>query len=113
MSAFEEFLISQGFQKMKWTEKGLIPARPTDRLSSMDNLDFRYVKDDLVIVYGLNENHLPPTLIHPRPNMIKEGNIYRSYRDYDAQRWLADTPFDEILKEIKIIHDNAKKAGKK
>jgi len=110
MSAFEDYLISQGFQRMKRTSEGFIPVGDNFTFSTMTSLSVCYVKDGLVIVYGLNERGLPPTLIEPRPKFIKEGNVFRSYRDHDAHRWLANTPFDEILQEIKNIDASNKKS---
>ena len=43
-------------------------------------IDIRYVKGDIVIVWGLHEHKKPPTLIYPRPRINYQG-LNQQYDD--------------------------------
>jgi hypothetical protein len=70
MTAFEEYLLEQGYQKfIKKLIKGAWVYIPADKhnLSTLVNIDHRYIKNGEEIIFGLHEKDKPPTLIWPRP----------------------------------------------
>lgn len=75
MTHFEQHLISVGFERFEYDKKTkqLIPAIGYN-LSSIGNLDYRFIKGDLQIVFGLHEKGKPPTLIYPRPEGINSDD---------------------------------------
>ena len=53
-------------------------------ISTMTNIRVRFLHSDgREIVYGLNEYKKPPTLIYPRPRILRtfDGVIYDQHRD--------------------------------
>ncbi len=71
MTKFENYLIEQGFEKFQMNCKTmkLEKAGKNHVISTMENLDYRYIKNDLTIVFGLSQKDKPTTLIYPRPNL--------------------------------------------
>ena len=76
MTYFEEYLISQGYkryrkiyEKRKWS---YIEDKDRYYFSTMMTgcLDYRYIKGDIEIIFGLHEKDKPPTLEWPRPKGI-------------------------------------------
>jgi len=49
------------------------------------NMDYRFVKDNKEVVFGLHEQHKPPTLIHPRPKGINDDEMNRMLTE-DSQK---------------------------
>jgi hypothetical protein len=71
MSAFEQYLISLGFQKMVQNPltQELRPAGDTI-LSTLGCIAYCYHHEKFgSVFYGLNEYGKPPTLVSPRPNI--------------------------------------------
>ncbi len=68
--SFEEYLLNKGYTKMVLNTKTMkleLPSKYTI-LSTMGNLDFRYVKEGYkTIIYGLYECNKPPVWIEPKP----------------------------------------------
>lgn len=102
MSGFEKYLIENGFVMHKFDFKlgKNIPVKK-HHISTMTNLDHRYIKDDKVLVFGLHEVGLPPTLISPRPfvYLIRHDGLFTTcdYSDNIMNRILADYTNDIIL----------------
>lgn len=53
-----------------------------------------WIKDDSIIIYGLNEQYKPPTLVSPRPLEVKE----RYYNQVDTD-FSEDDIMNQMLKE--------------
>lgn len=70
MTSFESMLLDKGYTKHIFNCKTM-EHEPTEKheISSMVNLDHRYILGDRYIVFGLHERHRPPTLISPRPRI--------------------------------------------
>lgn len=77
MTSFEQHLVSNGYEKHLFnfkTRKNELEKEGRHTISTMVNLDYRYIKGDKTIVFGLNEKDKPPTLIYPRPLILVERN---------------------------------------
>lgn len=102
MTAFETYLIENGYEKFAQVFKGKewhLEKTDCDYFSSMANLHYVYVKEDRHICFGLNEAGKPPTLICPRPRILvskPEGVIDKSFDDA-MNIVLREIPFDTIM----------------
>ena len=87
----QDYLIEKGFEtyrkrynrKLKEWEY-IKETKDNDFFSTMSDLDIRYIKDKIEIVYGLHEHGKPPTLIFPRPNikvLREEGKTDEEFDD--------------------------------
>lgn len=74
------------------TQSNVMPSK-YEILSTMGNLDFRYVKDNHLIMWGLNEHKKPPTLIWPRPLSLVDKEL----RDGEVH-WM-DDPMNRVLQK--------------
>lgn len=76
---FEEYLLNKGYTKMIYNTKTskLEPCGKYDILSTMGNLDFRYVKEGYkTISYGLYEANKPPVWFYPKPiSLVAEDEL--------------------------------------
>lgn len=66
---FERLLISKGYKKYTF-RNGRYEVAKNETISSIGVIDFRYIKDDNEIIFGLHEKGKPTTLIYPRPSII-------------------------------------------
>ncbi len=103
-SKFEQYLLNNGWKKHRWTENGLVPeTKGRHEISTMSNIDYRYIKGDRVISYGLFSAGFPPTLVSPQPliNVI-DGNriLLNPIENYYIDTLLANEPFDELLEAM-------------
>ena len=77
----EEYLLSIGYKKMVFDTKEMrLKDYGDEILSTLGNLDFRYVKGNKTFIWGLHEFSKPPTLVSPRPKievkrLDEDGNI--------------------------------------
>lgn len=73
MIAFEKYLIEQGWLKHKYNLiKGCLEPTTDIELSTMRNIDYRYVHPidkSKVIVIGIHYSDCPPTLVSPTPTV--------------------------------------------
>ena len=100
---FIEYIESQGFKKMVMSTKTFKLEEPSEYaiLSTMGYLDFRYVKGEKVITWGLNEHGKPPTLISPLPYKLMELKDNEYYgQNAPMDRVLQKYSPEEILKEL-------------
>jgi len=99
MTAFEQYLIEQGFERMVF-KVGELVAQKNYLLSSMGDIDYRYIKEEKQIIFGLHEKDRPPTLIYPRP-FIKSNdpNVY-SFSDDAMNRVLMKYTPEEVLTQF-------------
>ncbi len=102
MTAFEQYLISQGFERFEFNAKlwKLEPAKGY-LLSSMGNLDYRYIhyqNPKFQIIFGLHEKDRPATLIYPRPNIV--SNDVNKFSDDAMNRALAKYTPEQVFKAI-------------
>ena len=85
MTDFENYLLSIGYKKFYYDFKtNSLIETDKHQLSSNVNIDYRYIKDDITIVFGLSEQGKPATLIHPRPLMLmhtKDGIKHHQHDD--------------------------------
>lgn len=74
--SFQEYLRSIGFVPFSYEiVKGNIievPCKNENFFSTMSPLYVIYKKDNIKILYGLNEHNFPPTICSPRPNVCDE-----------------------------------------
>ena len=107
MTGFELFLISKGYHRYRYnfdTQRlDYVPNGHT--ISTMSNLDYRYIHADnpsVQIVYGLHEVGKPPTLIYPRPRILvkREDRTYNELYDDSMNLALQNESFDDILNAI-------------
>ena len=70
MTSFEYMLIDKGYTKHIFNCITMEHELTTEHvISSMVNLDHRYIRGDNYICFGLNEKGKPSTLISPRPTI--------------------------------------------
>ena len=84
MSAFENFLVEQGYKihAYDFKQQKNIPFEGRPFFSTNGTLDYRYIKNGMpVFIYGLNEAGRGPTLISPRPLAEHGGKAVRLYGD--------------------------------
>ena len=94
MTSFEKHLIDKGFKRFTLNTKTFkLEYANGYLLSSMVNLDYRYLKGNIMIIFGLSEKNKPPTLIYPRP-------IRDNYSDDMMNRVLMKYSNNEILNAI-------------
>lgn len=86
MIAIEKHLINKGWQMMVYKDGKLEPAQ-RHFISTMGNLDHRYIKDGFEVIIGLHEWSKPLTLISPRPY---------GWTDDDMNRFLTVTPVSAV-----------------
>jgi len=88
MKHITEILIDNGYKAHRAVyNKGVqeyIEVEFKNDYSSMvsGGLDYRFIKGDKEVIYGLNEYKKPPTLIRPRPKGV--------YRDDEMNRMLTE-----------------------
>lgn len=98
MTPLEQYLINIGYKRYRKAyekkEFVYIPDTIGYYFSTMVTgwLDYRYLKGDHEIIFGLNEKDKPPTLIYPRPKNVKEDDV--------MNRVLKDNSPEEIYKMI-------------
>lgn len=99
MSNITNILIEKGFKVYRKIYQGNSTFKYVEceykGVFSSENgyLDYRFIKDNLEVIYGLNEKNKPPTLISPRPNDV--------YSDDEMNRKLLVNSLDvynEIIK---------------
>lgn len=73
MSPFEQYLISLGYKryrkiykKKQWVYEEDNEGYSFSTMSSGD-LDYRYILNDVEIIWGLDEHGKPPSLVWPNP----------------------------------------------
>lgn len=99
MTSFESFLVKKGYVKKVFDFKTMTYKEPKHHIiSTMVNLDHRYLKDGKEIIFGLNEAGKPPTLIYPRPNieLTRNGKIEDNTSD-DAMNVVLSKIDHEII----------------
>lgn len=106
MIGFQEFIKSKGFKDFRYIIKGkkweLVSHKECgiseNSFSTMvhGGLDIRYVKDNITIIWGLNEVGKPPTLIYPRPK-VKNNNLFILYNDDLMNRILKNYSNEDIF----------------
>ena len=99
MTSFETYLISKGYIKHIYNCKKQRLER-TDKhiISTMVNLDHRYIKNDVEIIFGLHEYGKPPTLIYPRPKIrVKK---YNSDNEIVIETELHDDSMNLVLQKV-------------
>lgn len=70
-----QILLDNGFKTFRKILKNkqweYVECKFKNDFSSMvsGGLDYRFIKDEIEIAYGLHEAHKPPTLIYPRPKI--------------------------------------------
>lgn len=101
--SFEQFLIDKGFKKMILNLKTW-QYEPADNhvLSTYGPTEFRYLKDDKEILWGLNERRKPPTLVSPRPQIrMKRDGVYWNQERDDAMNIVLKTiDYDRIYEAM-------------
>jgi hypothetical protein len=90
MDGFERYLIEQGFSVYHYDCKERKLNEGYKHLSTLVNLDNRYIKGNTKIIWGLNEVGKPPTLIYPK--------LFQT--DNEVNRYLQNKNFAELLKEL-------------
>ena len=107
MIAFENYLIEKGFEKFGWdAKKGEYYKPKTHIISTMVNIGYIYIKDDIKIAVGLHEANKPVTLITPRPNILIEKIVddktitITQYEDDAMNIALQKFSFDEIFEAM-------------
>lgn len=95
MTAFENYLIEQGFKRYRQVfEKGnwRLEEIYKGSVSTMWDLAFIYLKGDLKIIFGLGEKGKPPTLQSPR-----HFTVTWSGEDFIRRRLVNDDEMNRIL----------------
>jgi len=108
MHKFEELLTDKGYKVFEKSldDKGkLIFIEPTTNYySSMGNLTFTYIKGDRKVEFGLSEYGKPPTLVWPRPTILKrEGDVVKagySLRDDSVSRILQTEDLEKVYESL-------------
>lgn len=86
MTIFEKFLLDNGYKKHFYNPKTK-QNELTDKhiISTIVNLDHRYIKGDSIFYFGLHEKGKPPTLISPRPRIsVRRNGIIEDERMDDS-----------------------------
>ena len=106
MTKFEQFLLDKGYKKYIKKDNSYIEV-DTHSLSTMGNIDHRYILNGNEICFGLHEKGKPPTLIHPRPNIRfeREGKILTEFWD-DAMNVVLDKVDYDII--LEYMYDKTK-----
>ena len=99
MTAFEQYLIKQGFERMVFKD-GMYHHAEGYLLSSLGNLDYRYIKDGKEICFGLHEKNKPSTLIYPRPFIKSSDPDIYSFSDDAMNRVLMKYSPEQVLNAI-------------
>jgi len=108
MTKFEELLIDKGYKRhsivLNKNNKVEYVNPTTNYYSSMGNVSFMYINGDSKIQFGLNEAGKPPTLIYPRPTILKrEGDAITagySNRDDYVNRLLQNEDLERIFDSL-------------
>ena len=100
MTGFELFLITKGFIKHRYNFKTQKNEVSTEKhtISTMTNLDYRYIKNNDIIIFGLHEKGKPTTLISPRPRI--DVNNKPSNSDDSMNKALLKINYNTILKAM-------------
>lgn len=116
MTNFEQYLLDEGCSKHIYNTKKMCLEKCDNNnhtISTMVNLDYRYLKGDDIFTFGLSEYGKPPTLIHPRPRMkiIRNGEVSFEKNDDNMNFVLQKISPKEIIDAIKNetlieLHDN-------
>ena len=107
MTGLENYLIEQGYTRYHYDHKTMSLVKSEGYLlSTMGNLDYRYVLDDDFdnqIIFGLNEKGKPATLIYPRPNIrVQKGSQFIGNEEDNAMNTvLMNFSHEDILDAIK------------
>lgn len=100
MLTIEKDLINKGWEV---THKiGNVEFAGYKTPSTMANLFNIYSKENDIIVIGLNEKGLPPTLIYPRPFYKEKDGYYTEVSDHDVNKWLQSYSLDTLLENNPI-----------
>ena len=99
MTAFEQYLIEQGFERMTY-KNGLFVSAKGYLLSSMGDIDYRYIKGKKQIIFGLHEKNKPATLIYPRPFIKSSDPDIYSFSDDAMNRILMKYKPEQVLNAI-------------
>jgi hypothetical protein len=72
---FTKYLIEDlGFKPFRLINNKYVENNINDFSTLQDGgIDIRYIKEDIVIAWGLHEIKKPPTLIYPRPKILFNG----------------------------------------
>jgi hypothetical protein len=70
------------------------------------NLDYHFTKDNMVVVWGLNERYKPPTLQHPTSFIPQTGTPTSVLKDDDKARYILNTSPEEVYRQILNYYDN-------
>lgn len=132
MYGFDRYLMNNGFKGYIYDselKRHLNSSEINGKTfpSSIGNIDVRFVKigselqkrienkeeieqslyKNNYVIYGLSDHGLPPTLISPRPNIIRKTKVKKGYKveilgnDTNiVNRYLKDTPHDKALQRI-------------
>lgn len=103
MIAFEKYLLSKGFKKYRFNCKTMSLQEANDHhISTLENLDHRYIKDDKYIIVGLCERGKPVTLEYPRPHIrvVRNGEELDERHDDAMNIILREKSFDEIYEAM-------------
>lgn len=105
MHDFEKHLLKNGFEQYRYCHRTKKLVKPESyELSSMSNTDYRYIRGDEVIIFGLNEKGMPPSIVYPRPSNIKDlGNgfvEYSHYRDSQMLELMHQLSNEDLLNKI-------------
>ena len=107
MIAFENYLIEKGYIKFRFDANDMkYKKADTHIISTMVNIGYIYIKDDIKIVVGLHEANKPVTLITPRPNILIEKIVddktitITQYEDDAMNIALQKFSFDEIFEAM-------------
>jgi len=105
MTQFEQTLIDKGYVKHIFNCKTMqLEIAKGHTLSSMVNLDHRYIRPDIEgeICFGLNERDKPPTLIYPRPRIevTREGKVLNEASDDAMNAVLTAFSPEEVIEAI-------------
>lgn len=119
-SSFEVYLLSIGYiphQEDFKRRKGklVVTTSIADkyRLSSMGYMDYKYIRGDNVIVYGLNETKKPPTIKWPKPRIIDADFVleYKERHNIVNLCVFSEVQFDDVMSKTlhkftnKEVHD--------
>lgn len=98
ISSFESRLLKLGYIRHSFNYKTKqLEISKRYLLSTMGDIYYVYIKDEIQIYWGLHEYDKPPTLIYPRPKDIRE---HQHGGDDMMNRMLLNESFENIYAEI-------------
>lgn len=97
MTPLELYLIESGYTRYK--PNGVL-AKDTDTYSTMGSVWFDYVLGDRSYRIGLHERGKPPTLISPRPNIVRGRMVMAELYDDNMNIVLARYTPKELIQLI-------------